>query len=124
MVDYAIILDPDEEMSRAIRNVLKTLDGEDCNINHTKYGPIRYNPIIANIEVKAPGSGKDTAMVQLAIWVAAQFNRLAKLGGGGALHMMPLIWVEGHDWRIYIAFRTEEREVVSIHKCAAGRLSS
>lgn len=115
MVDYAIILQPDKTMETAILDILKPLDVDNCNINHTGYPPIRFSPIIANIKVNEPDSGKHAALVQLAVWVAAQFNRLSRLGGGVTLQMMPLVWVEDHDWRIYFAYRTEKKEIVSIY---------
>lgn len=114
MVDYALMLLPQDSMREGIRRVLQSLDDENCNINQTRYAPVRFNPITVNIEVKPPGSGKNDAMVQLAIWVAAQFNKLNSLCDELAMVAIPLVWVEGHDWRVYIAFQKATGELVSL----------
>jgi hypothetical protein len=118
MVDYALVLLPDETMHRAILDVLRqSPDDEDHNINQTRSGPVRFRPITANIEVKVPGEGRNQTMVQLAVWVTAQFKKLNALTGGrGAVQeiCIPLISVEGHDWRIYIAYQTADGEVVRL----------
>ena len=69
-------------MQEGIRQIFEGFDDELCNINQTGYVPVRFKPITVNIKVKPPGSGKNNAIVQLAIWVAAQFNRLNKLCRG------------------------------------------
>ena len=114
MVDYALMLLPQDSMREGIRRILQSLDDEHCNINQTRYAPVRFNPITVNIEVKPPGSGKNDAMVQLAIWVAAQFNKLNSLCEEVATVAIPLVWVEGHDWRVFIAFQKESGELVSL----------
>jgi hypothetical protein len=42
-------------------------------------------------------------MVQLTIWVAAHFNKLNSLCGKVAIVAIPLVLVEGHDWKVFIA---------------------
>jgi len=51
--------------------------------------------------------------VQLSIWVAAQFNKLNALSGKRVSIGIPLVSVEGHDWRIYIAYQKENDDIVS-----------
>lgn len=114
MVDYALIIRPRPATHAGIRRVLQGLGDDHCNINQTRYAPVRFNPITVNIEVKPPGSGKNDAMVQLAIWVAAQFKKLNILSGEVVTIPIPLVWVEGHEWRVYVAFQKANGELVSI----------
>jgi hypothetical protein len=65
------------------------------------YAPVRYNPVTVNIKVKPRGSGKNDAMVQLAIWAAAQFNKLNALSDEIVTIPIPLMWMEGPEEGIY-----------------------
>jgi hypothetical protein len=113
MVDYAIVLLFEEEHDQ-ILETLRHLPEEDQNINHTSFMPVRYKPIVINIEVKVPGQGKNETMVQLSIWVAAQFNKLQALRGKLTDIGIPLISVEGHQWTIYIAHQQNDRSIVCV----------
>lgn len=53
-------------------------------------------------------------MVQLAVWVAAQFNKLNRLCSEQATVAIPLVWVEGHDWGVYAAFQKASGELLSV----------
>ena len=75
---------------------------------------MRYKPITVNIEVKPPDCGQNDATMQLKIWATAQFNKLNDLSDGEATFMIPLVLVEGHDGRIFIAFRNTSGEVVRL----------
>jgi hypothetical protein len=69
---------------------------------------VKYRPITVNIEVKEPGEGKNEAMVQLAVWAAAQLEKLNTLTGELAPIGIPLVSVEGHDWRFYDTYQIED----------------
>ncbi|KAF4627925.1 hypothetical protein G7Y89_g10226 [Cudoniella acicularis] len=112
MVDYSMILLPDDKMHQAILQVLRDLPEEDQNVNQTRSAPVKYRPITVNIEVKLPGQGKNDAMVQLAVWAAAQLEKLNALSGALAPIGIPLVSVEGHDWRLYNTYQKEDSEVV------------
>jgi hypothetical protein len=112
MVDYSMILLPDDKMHQAILQVLRDLPEEDQNINQTRSAPVKYRPITVNIEVKLPGEGKNDAMVQLAVWAAAQLEKLNALSGTLAPIGIPLVSVEGHDWRLYKTYQKEDSNVV------------
>jgi hypothetical protein len=105
-------------MHRAILDVLRqSYDDENHNINQTRSGPVRFRPITVNIEVKVPGEGRNQTMVQLSVWVTAQLKKLDALTEGrGAVQRIciPLISVEGHDWRVSIAYQTSDGEVVRL----------
>jgi len=113
MVDYAMCLIPDDDTHRSILQLLRHLPEMDQNINQTRAAPVRYRPITVNVEVKLPGAGRNETMVQLSIWVAAQFNKLNALSGKRVSIGIPLVSVEGHDWRIYIAYQKENDDIVS-----------
>ena len=69
-------------------------------------------PITVNIEVKVPGQGKNEAMVQLAVWAVAQMEKLNTLSGKFVPIGLPLVSVEGHDWRFYNIYQTEDSDMV------------
>jgi hypothetical protein len=112
MVDYAIILLPDDATHPAILQVLRDLPEDDQNINQTRSAPVKYRPITVNIEVKVPGQGKNEAMVQLAVWAAAQFEKLNTLTGKLVPIGIPLVSVEGHDWRLYHIYQIEDGDTL------------
>jgi len=114
MVDYSIILLPDNKMHQAILQVLRDLPEEDQNINQTRSAPVKYRPITVNIEAKLPGEGKNDAMVQLAVWAAAQMEKLNALSGTLAPIGIPLVSVEGHDWRLYNTYQERGETVRQI----------
>jgi hypothetical protein len=125
MVDYSLVLVPNETMYQAILNVLRqSYDDEDHNVNQTRSGPVRFRPITVNIEVKVPGEGRNQTMVQLSVWVAAQFKKLNALTDGREAVQriyIPLISVEGHDWRLSIAYQTADGDVVRLSiSCACS----
>ena len=70
---------------------------ENQNINQTRSASVKYRPITVNIEVKLPGEGKNDAMAQLAVWAAAQLEKLNALSGTLAPIGIPLVSVEGRD---------------------------
>ena len=91
MIDFALILQPNERLQMEIRHVMKGIGEGHRSINQTKYAPVRYKPITVNLKVKPPGSGKNNATVQLTIWATAQFNKPKDLNKGGAALIMPLM---------------------------------
>lgn len=107
-----MILLPDNEMHQSIFQVLRDLPEDDRNINQTRYTPVKYRPITVNIEVKIPGEGRNEAMVQLAVWAAAQMEKLNALSGKLATIGIPLIYIERHDWRLYNIYQEKDGEIV------------
>lgn len=115
MVDYCLVLtfpSPPQQ----ILEILRDLPEEDQNINQTAFTPMKYEPITVNIEVKVPGQGKNETMVQLSIWVAAQFNKLYALRGRYADIGIPLLSVEGHDWKVHVAYQMNDGSIVSCYQ--------
>jgi len=53
-------------------------------------------------------------MVQLAVWAAAQMEKLNALSGTLAPIGIPLVSVEGHDWRLYNTYQERGETVRQI----------
>jgi hypothetical protein len=72
--------------------------------------------MFAGLEVKAPDGNEDVGVTQLAIWLAAGLNSIQELqnraGMTGAL--LPMVgWViTGHSWKLYIAYKSRDKEAV------------
>ncbi|KAF2453094.1 hypothetical protein BDY21DRAFT_357261 [Lineolata rhizophorae] len=86
MVDYAIYLETsgpssfDLSTSSPLHERISALITDVTHsINHTSYVSLRHRPIAVSIETKTIGRPEEEARVQLAIWVAAQFERIRSL---------------------------------------------
>ncbi|KAL8835788.1 MAG: hypothetical protein Q9170_003182 [Blastenia crenularia] len=109
VVDYAIVLVPDEIISRAWKK-LQPLQGAGIKSwNHTTTNDLRTTPIASSIETKAPNKSWTDGKAQLAIWTAALHKRLFMLRKPGRGHLqipaMPLLIAQGHDWHLLIVSR-------------------
>ncbi|KAL8937485.1 MAG: hypothetical protein Q9216_004394 [Gyalolechia sp. 2 TL-2023] len=106
VVDYAIVLIPDEMISRAWKK-LRPLQGAGIKSwNHTTTNDLRSTPIASNIETKAPNKSWTDGKAQLAIWTAALHKRLSMLQQPGhvpdRIPAMPLLIAQGHEWHLLI----------------------
>ncbi|KAH8588320.1 hypothetical protein B0O99DRAFT_600903 [Bisporella sp. PMI_857] len=52
-----------------------------------------------HLNVKVPGEGNNEALVQLAVWTAAQIKKLNALNGKLAGIAIPQVLIAGHDWK-------------------------
>lgn len=91
------------------------------SINATAAEHVRFEPIAVSFETKRAAIDEDDAHVQLGIWVAAHFARLRQLvaarrravegaddrnteaGTGVRLPILPLVIIQGHDWKVMVA---------------------
>lgn len=88
------------------------LAGLSETISQTMDANTKRLALFSGIEVKQENGGKDEALVQLAIWLAAGLESLRRLGELGqkrpymAQELCPTVgWtVIGHDWHTYIAY--------------------
>jgi hypothetical protein len=81
-------------------------------IGHTMDANTKRLALFSGIEVKQENGGKDEALVQLAIWLAAGLDNIKRLSNLG--HKRPyragefkatVGWtVIGHDWHTYVAY--------------------
>lgn len=114
VIDYAIVLVPDEMISRAWKK-LRPLPGAGIKSwNHTTTNDLRSNPIASSVETKAPNKSWTDGKAQLAIWTAALHKRLFLLQkpGQGDLQIpaMPLLIAQGHDWHLLIVSRQPQSD--------------
>lgn len=110
-VDYAIILEPSEELRPRIKD--KVERSFSTTINHTAQEHIRYKPIAIGIETKRlsqeklkADQDKQKADEQLLVWVSGHFTRLRQLLStkqSQEIPALPLLLVQGHDWKLYMA---------------------
>ena len=126
MVDFAICIQPSEDLRSQIRHHLRRTRNE--SITHTCYGSLRYCPIGVSIETKRTGESYQDAMLKLQIWFAAQFKRLEILvdqvqrpdqASTAALDLpnmfLPGIITQGHDWIFVAAVRDwKKKEMVRL----------
>ena len=119
MVDFAICLGSDEvddddsfegdgeamaALRRRMKHIIRT---SDESINATPYYSMRHRPIVISIETKTESRTQEEAQVQLAIWVAAQMQRIVAFAPSGARVLenmvFPLIYVDSDKWSIFFA---------------------
>ncbi|OAR05738.1 hypothetical protein LLEC1_07846, partial [Akanthomyces lecanii] len=105
MVDFALVLEPDEKLKSLIDAFL---DGEapaTFSINQTRYEPLRKRPAPIFIETKTGSGTVDDARVQMGIWVAAWHQRMRSIisrgGGGKPVMTVPVIQVMGGQWNLF-----------------------
>ena len=88
-----------------------------ASVNHSWHTPLLTRPIGINIETKRTGDGWDTAVVQLGIWVAAQFVKLEQLihdfdADPNQIPFLPIVVVQGHEWYFLAASRGDFGQTV------------
>jgi hypothetical protein len=74
-------------------------------INQTGDAFPRFTPIFLNVEVKRPQSSIDP-LVQLAVWVAAEFKKRAIERWDRSMPVMA-VTIDGHIWNLYIVYEPD-----------------
>lgn len=123
MVDYAMVIRPDSNMSQRIRH--KLLSDNTLSINQTEAEYVRYHPITINIETKRAAIEEDKAYVQQGIWNIAQFSHLERLMKDDApFPILPLLMIQGHEWKMLIAeiFKTDDNTTAGRKMTFAGHV--
>ena len=133
MVDYAIIIDPDEDFngdaSKSLHNhIVEKVSGEmNASINQTAAPYVRYRPIGVSIETKKGLVGEEEAHVQLGTWMIAQYTRLRQLmtnQATGKLPSFPVLSVHGQRWFLMIACIRENGHIDLIKELLVGDTGS
>ncbi|RFN46145.1 methyltransferase type 11 [Fusarium flagelliforme] len=105
MVDFALALEPDEQLAAIIKQYTHPL--ADGTVNQTAYGPLKNRPAPVFIETKTSAGNLETSGVQLGVWVAAWHESLRSImRRGGAVERIitvPLIQVSAGSWTIMFA---------------------
>lgn len=114
MIDYAIVLKPNNDMKQLILDAIKDEPLNTRAINQTSYSPVRLQPIAINIETKVPDTGGQQGLAQLGIWVAAYFKRIEMLTKTNTTRLtLPLLYVSGVKWYVLFAHNGTEQIVSS-----------
>lgn len=83
MVDFAVVLKPDDQVMGRIRRLLGPFKAEERYLNQTTdYDAVRECPIFLNVETKTPNNGGQDADIQLSTWAGAGFAKLEQLLDG------------------------------------------
>jgi hypothetical protein len=104
MVDFAVVLRPEEELQNLIDTFLDKQPHTMATINQTIYEPLRTRPASIFVETKTSSGNMDTANVQLGVWVAAWHERMRSIialgGGTESMITIPVIQVVGSVWTL------------------------
>ncbi|KAF9766323.1 hypothetical protein IL306_001290 [Fusarium sp. DS 682] len=109
MVDFAIVLIPDETLQGTIDDFLSKQT--HATINQTTYDALARRPAPVFIETKASTSMVNRSQVQLGIWTAAWFQRLRAAQSTKDPIAIPVIQVYGHVWHVLFAMDDKDKIV-------------
>ena len=72
-------------------------------------------PMACAIEVKETSGSREEATIQFGVWAAAGLAKVRGLFNGATLLQPFLGWtVVGHNWMLYMSWKLDNREVVSL----------
>ena len=129
MVDFVIHVEPSDRFSKAV-HARAQLKPKQMSVNHTFHEPLCSSPIGVSIETKHTGQNWNDAMMQVGVWVAAQFARMEQLVSEAneisekakdvrddpknQLPFLPIIIIQGHDWHFLAAIRDPGKQTVRV----------
>ncbi|PNP74463.1 hypothetical protein FNYG_12198 [Fusarium nygamai] len=115
-IDYGIFFEPREDSS--LYSAIKAFKARNENnrVAHVQLTDERDTPLAISIETKNPKStgGGVAGPAQLGTWVRAHFRHLESLPRANPdnLPMLPIIFVNGADWRVDFAQRTPDKLII------------
>ncbi|TGJ80086.1 hypothetical protein E0Z10_g8676 [Xylaria hypoxylon] len=118
MIDYALVLRPEPGLNERLLDFVSHLDYP--TFNQTNYPPLRTWPTGIFVETKAKEHGQciAEAKIQLGIWAASWFNRVARFpektpssntSSKPPLPFVPILLVDRGSWEVYFAFDDRSR---------------
>lgn len=114
MVDFALILAPDEDLEALIETFTKS--SPTATVNQTAYYPLKSRPAPVFIETKTSAGNIEAAKVQLGVWTAAwheSIRSIMRLGGDvERIITLPIILVVDGVWTLMFAVDAQT-EIVS-----------
>ncbi|KAH7302894.1 hypothetical protein B0I35DRAFT_447669 [Stachybotrys elegans] len=114
MVDFALILAPDEDLKALIETFTKS--SPTATVNQTAYYPLKSRPAPVFIETKTSAGNIEAANVQLGVWIAAwheSLRSIMRLGGSAErIITLPIIQVVEGVWTLMFAVDAQT-EIVS-----------
>lgn len=122
IVDFALVIENLEyECRERLRDKTK-----QYSISYSDAEHLRCSPIAISIETKTAGGIEEEARAQLGTWVHAHFKRLENLSErpvNTPLPTLPLIMVQGHEWRLMFAEKPED-EIYIYQSVSLGETAS
>ncbi|KAF4964067.1 hypothetical protein FSARC_7969 [Fusarium sarcochroum] len=119
MVDFALVLQPDEELQCLVDQFLSTQPMGYNTINQTKYEPLRSRPAPICIETKTVSGTLESANVQLGVWVAAWHERIRSIMMSKSISekiiTVPVVQVIDDVWTVLFAVDTGS-EIQLLHR--------
>ncbi|KAK1983505.1 hypothetical protein LZ30DRAFT_479723 [Colletotrichum cereale] len=103
LIDFGVALDPDDNLKARLGGFLQELPPAEQSINPTRSRRLRHRPIAIPIETKSAHKPTASGQYQLAVWIAAWHNRIARLDRSLRTPILPVISVVGHHWDLYLA---------------------
>ncbi|KAI8648935.1 hypothetical protein NCS56_01510700 [Fusarium sp. Ph1] len=110
MIDYALLLQPDKDLSTRIATFVNEFDGPK-SFNQLTHGPLCYEPSGVLVETKVDTRRRAEGKAQLGVWLAAWYGRVAKYeplasspGNSERLPFLPVLLVVCESWELYFAF--------------------
>ncbi|KAJ4310919.1 hypothetical protein N0V84_010723 [Fusarium piperis] len=122
-VDYGIFIEPQE--GSGLHSSIQRFKSLNHNnrVAHLKLSDERNTPIAISIETKNPKSnGELSGPAQLGTWVRAHFRHLESLPRVSRenLPVLPIIFVNGADWRVDFAERRNDKMASRLSGRASG----
>ncbi|EXK24397.1 hypothetical protein FOMG_18867 [Fusarium oxysporum f. sp. melonis 26406] len=109
---HAQVNTADAKLMSAIAEKVWSQPSDAQSINQTGYPPLQFAPIACNIETKISSIQQDGEL-QLSVWTAAWFQRMAMLVperiAQHGIVTLPLLYIVGHDWKLSFASWREDR---------------
>ncbi|KAK4441963.1 hypothetical protein QBC34DRAFT_314073, partial [Podospora aff. communis PSN243] len=116
-IDYALVLQPNQRLAARIVDFVNGLDsGEPRTFNQSTSPALCYRLTGVFIETKVDMRWRAEAKVQLGIWLASWFSRVATfpsppprtgVAGTPRLPFLPVLLVVCESWELYFAFDRE-----------------
>lgn len=110
LVDYAMIIEPTEEMkARIVETLSRQLYTRKQRVVPSINAPsaewIRFEPIAVSIETKRHTDYQDSGELQLGSWTIAHFLKLRQLMRDPSqdLPVLPVVYIVVHQWRLMLA---------------------
>ncbi|KAJ4316109.1 hypothetical protein N0V84_008038 [Fusarium piperis] len=105
MVDFALVLPPDEDVKTLIETFTKS--SPTATVNQTAYYPLKSRPAPVFIETKTSAGNIEAANVQLGVWIAAWHESIRCImrlrGGLERIITLPIIQVVDGVWTVMFA---------------------
>ncbi|KAF5988536.1 hypothetical protein FBULB1_1412 [Fusarium bulbicola] len=102
MIDYTLLLRPDEQLSTDIKTFVDACQGPRT-FNQSTSEHLRYKPTGVFIETKTDMKRHSEGKVQLGIWLASWFERTAQFAAT-KIPLMPVLLVVCTRWELHFAF--------------------